>query len=251
MLLACRPDRRGGGEHRFGREGLLLLGLLLVAPVAALAQTTQPPTVLHLSQTAEQTAVRDVLRVELRIEDTSTDPVAVQAAINRRMSAALNRARRQQGIAVETGTYAVDEEQPQPPQRGPARWRGSQSLILQGKDADAVLKLARALQSGGLLMSSMSYEVSPETVRGAEADLTAEALADLAERAADIADRLHLKVLRYSELRVGNAESGAAPTPRFAAMAMPAPVAAPGEATIRVTVTAALLLGPEPEGAAR
>ncbi|MGH7046529.1 MAG: SIMPL domain-containing protein [Stellaceae bacterium] len=252
MVLACRPDRRRGDARRFGASGLLLFGLLLGAPVTVLAQPTElPPTVLHLSQTAEQKVVRDVLRVELRVEETGTDPVAVQAAINRRMSSALDRTRRQQGVAVETGTYAVDEEQPQPPQKGPSRWHGSQSLILRGQNADAVLKLAGALQSGGLLMSSMSYEVSPETVRGAEEDLTAEALAGLAERAATIADRLHLKILRYRELRVGNAETGAAPMPRFAAMAMAAPVAAPGEASIRVTVTAALLLGPEPQSAPR
>ena len=94
-------------------------------------------------------------------------------------------------------------------------------------------------------MSSIAYEASPETVRGAEEDLTAEALAALDRRAASIADRMHLAVLRYRDLRVGNAETGGRPAPRFAAMAaMAAPVAEPGEATIRVTIEAELLLGP-------
>ena len=95
-------------------------------------------------------------------------------------------------------------------------------------------------------MSSMTYEVSPETVRGAEEDLTAEALAGLAQRASQIAERVHLSILRYRDLRVGNAETGNQPMPRFAAMAtaMAAPVAEPGEAVIRVTVSADLLLGP-------
>ena len=92
-------------------------------------------------------------------------------------------------------------------------------------------------------MSSMTYEVSPETVRGAEEDLTAEALAGLAQRASSVADRVHLSVLRYRDLRVGNAETGGQPVPRLAAMAMAAPVAQPGEAVIRVTVSADLLLG--------
>ena len=78
----------------------------------------------------------------------------------------------------------------------------------------------------GSLMSSLGYEVSPETVRGAEKDLTAEALAGLDRRAAAIADRLHLRVLRYRDLQVGNAETGDGPMPRFAAMAMAAPVGA-------------------------
>jgi predicted secreted protein len=215
----------------------------------ALAQTKgeqaagEQATVLHLSQTATQKVERDRLRVELRVEETGANPLAVQAAINRRMTTALALARQMPGVEAETGTYAVNEEE-QPPY-GPPRWRGSQSLIISGKAANAVLKLAGALQSGGLLMSSMSYEVSSEAVRDAEKTLTAEALAGLGRRAAAIADSLHLSVLRYRDLRVGNAGTGEEPTPRFAAMAMalPAPVGGPGEAAVRVTVTADLLLG--------
>ena len=240
------------GVGRVRSSLLLAIALAICVSGAALAQTTgqqatgqqatgQQATVLHLSQTAERKVVRDVLRVELRVEETGADPLALQAAINRRMAAALDRAHQVQGVEVETGAYAVNEEQPQ---NGPSRWRASQSVILTGKAEDAVLKLAGSLQSDGLLMSSLGYEVSPETVRGAEDDLTAEALAGLDHRAASIADRMHLSVLRYRDLRVGNAETGAAPMPRFAAMAMAPPVGAPGEAVIRVTVAAELLLGP-------
>jgi predicted secreted protein len=215
---------------------------MLLFPVPALAQASEPsPTVLHLSQTAERKVVRDLLRIELRAEETGADPLALQGAVNRRMTAALDRARQVQGIEVETGSYAVDEEQPQ---NAPSRWRASQSLILTGNAADALLKLAGTLQSDGMLTSSMTYEVSAETVRGAEEDLTAEALAALAQRASSIADRVHLSVLRYRDLRVGNAETGTQPMPRFAAMAMAAPVAQPGKAVIRLTVSADVLLGP-------
>jgi len=206
-----------------------------------LAQANEPqPTILHLSQTAERKVVRDLLRIELRVEEAGADPLTLQTAVNRRMAASLDRARQVQGVMVETGTYSVDQEQPQ---NAPSHWRASQSLILSGKAADALLKLAGALQSDGLLMSSMTYEASPETVRGAEEDLTAEALAGLAERAASIADHVHLSVLRYRDLRVGNAEIGSPPMPRFAAMAMTTPVAQPGQATIRLTISADLQLG--------
>jgi uncharacterized protein len=225
------------------RGGLLIaIGLALYMPEAALSQTNdQQLTVLHLSQTAERNVLRDLLRIELRVEETGADPQAIQSAINGRMAAALDRAHKIQGVRVETGSYSVGEERPQ---TGPSRWRGTQSLILTGKDADAALKLAGALQSDGLLMSSVVYETSPETVRGAEEDLTAEALAALDRRAASIAEHMHLTVLRYRDLHVGNAETGGRPVPRFAAQAMTAPVAEPGEATIRVTVDAELLLSP-------
>jgi hypothetical protein len=140
----------------------------------ALAQDVdERSTVLHLSQTAERSVVRDVLRVELRVEETGADARSVQAAINRRMAAALDRARQVQGVRLETGSYNVGEEHPQ---NGPSQWRGSQSMILTGKDSDSVLKLAGALQSDGLSTSSLAYDTAPETVRGAEEDLTAEAL---------------------------------------------------------------------------
>jgi uncharacterized protein len=224
-----------------GAGFLLASAFILCSAGTAMAQEAEPQTtVLHLSQTAESMVLRDLLRIDLRVEETGADPLAIQTAINRRMAAALDRAHQVQGVRVETGSYGVGEERPQ---SGPSRWRGSQSLILRSKAADAALKLAGALQSDGLLMSSMAYEASPETVRGAEEDLTAEALAALDRRAASVAENMHLSVLRYRDLRVGNAETEGRPLPRFAATAMAAvPVAEPGEATIRVTVEAELLL---------
>ena len=224
---------------------LFLLGLGLSHPAAALAQDAEPrATVLHLNQAAERMVTRDLLHVALRVEEAAADPRAVQSAINRRMNAALARAKQAPGVRVETGSYGVFEERPQ---NAPARWRGSQSLILTGKDADAMLKLAGALQSEGLATSSLGYEVAPETVHAAQDDLTAEALAELDRRAASIAAAMHLAVLRYRDLRVGNAETEGRPMPRLArgAMATAAPPEAePGEAVIRVNVEAELLLGP-------
>jgi uncharacterized protein len=244
MTSAALFLANGAWRRRPRVVAALAAAVWLAVPLAAIAQPAPPgQTVLHLTQTAERKVLRDLLRVELRVEETGADPIAVQAAVNRRMAAALVRARQVQGVAVETGSYSIDQEQPA---NGVPHWRANQALILTGKAADAILKLAGQLQSDGLLMSSLSYEASPETVRGAEEDLTAEALADLAQRAASVAERVHLAVLRYRDLRVGNAETGGQPIPRFAAMAMAAPVAQPGEATIRVTVSADLLLGPPP-----
>src|ERR1700719_1252804 len=221
---------------------LLVMAVALFASGHALAQDAdQRMTVLHLSQTAERSVIRDLLRIELRVEETGADGRSVQARINRRMAAALDRARQVQGVRVETGSYNVGEERPQ---NGPARWHGSQLVILTGKDADSTLKLAGALQSDGLSTSTRTYEYATETVRGAEEDLTAEALAALDHRAASIADRMHLAVVRFRDVRVGNAETGGRPVPRLAAMAMAAPVAEPGEATVRVTIEAELLLAP-------
>jgi predicted secreted protein len=237
---------------------LLALLLMLVSPAAVLAAAPADPppppphgppgpavTVLHLRETAEKSLVPDRMRLQMRAEESGTDPRAVQAAINHRMAAALKKARQAAGIEIETGDYALFQETL--PHAAP-QWRGSQSLILVGKDETRMLKLAGELQSDGLVMSSLGYEVSPEVLRGTQDDLTAEALAALDRRASAIADRLHLAVLRYRDLTIGNAETGSPPILRGAAMAMamamPTPVAAPGRARIRLTITAAVILGP-------
>ena len=80
-----------------GAGVLLTIGFILGAAGAAMAQVTdrqmtdQQATVLHLSQTAERSVLRDLLRIELRVEETGADPLAIQSVINRRMAAALDR----------------------------------------------------------------------------------------------------------------------------------------------------------------
>ena len=170
----ARAQPRDIANFGFGTLAFLLLGWVLGSSPAAIAQEAdQRATVLHLGQSAERTLLRDLLRVELRVEESGADPRAVQSAINRRMAAALDRARQTEGARAETGSYHVGEERP--PNRA-ATWRGSQSLILKSK----------------------------------------------------------------------NAETEGRPAPRFGGVAMAAgapPVAEPGEAVVRVTVEAELLLG--------
>lgn len=225
------------------RLWLLVSALLAVTPAYAADQTdVGAPTVLHLTQSAERRLTRDLLRVDMRAEGKGIDPKAVEAGINRGMAKALAEVKQAQGVEVSTGGYNVHRDAPS---SAAAEWVGSQSLFLSGTDSAALLSLAGKLQAGGLVMSNLDYEVAPATVRGAENVLTTEALSGLGQRAAAVAQQLHLTVLGYRNLTVGNAETAGGPMPRFAAAAasMPAPVAAPGEATVRLTVSADVLLG--------
>lgn len=223
-----------------------LLAPVLVLALAGPALADPPaPTVLHLVQTAKKKLARDVLHVELRAEKTGADAQTVEATINAAMAKALDQAKQAAGIEVETGSYSVYHVESQ------SQWSGSQSLFLGGADSGAVLKLAGALQAQGLVMSNMGYEASHGVLRGAEDELTNEALAALDKRAASVAQQLHLSVLGYRDLTVGNAQTAGQPMPRFGPMEaraapMPAPVAAPGEATVSVTVNADILLGARP-----
>lgn len=229
-----------------------LLAFSTVLPLLdgpAFAEPVQPaasPTVLHLTQPAERRLPRDLLRVELRAERTAADPRAVQAMVNTAMANALTEARRVAEIDIATGSYTVYREAPA--KTGPAQWSGLELLSLTGADPGILLDLAGRLQAQGLVMANLVYEVSPKTLRETEDALTAEALAALQHRAAAIAGQLHLTVTGYRDLTVGNAQAeGGGPRPLMAARAeaaMPPPAAAPGEATVRVTVNADIVLGP-------
>ncbi len=187
---------------------------------------------------------RDRLTASLRVEANDADPARLQAEINRRMAAALDRAKAVAAVSVATGSYSVYEEQAKAGTA--ARWHGQQSLSLSAHDAAPLLALAGALQQEGLALSSLGYVLTPEAARSVEDELTNEALSRLRDRAARIAGALGMEVERLRDVQVGNAD-GTAPMPLIRAGAMaaaPTPVAEPGDAVVSVSVSAEVLLAP-------
>lgn len=223
----------------------LIAALFVLLPSLALAQAPEPR--LTLRESAERELPQDRLTVSLRVEATAATAAAVQADVNRRMEAALARARAVSGVRVETTGYWTYEERPA---NQPRRWRGQAGLNLVGGDTGAVLALAGALQETGLAMSGMRFELTPEAARSAQDSLTAEALKRVRARADHAAEALGMRVAGIVEMRVGDA-GGEVPQPRpmlRAATAMAeaqAPVAEPGLANVRVEVEATFRLGPK------
>lgn len=240
------------------RVTLALSAILPAVPAWAQAAGTVPAprddnaTVLRLVERSERMVKRDRLTAELRVEASDADPARLQAEINRRMAAALERAKAAAAVTVTTGGYHV-YQQPGPPSpdragaKPPPRWQGMQSLLLQARDAGALLALAGTLQQEGLVLSSLAYELTPEAARAAEDDLTTEALGRLRQRAERIAADLAMTVERIRDLQVGNAD-GTQPQPRasfmMAGRAAAAPVAEPGDAVVSVSVSGEVLLAP-------
>ena len=227
----------------------LALAVLAVARPAGAASIEPSPdagfTVLHLSESADRAIRRDRLRAQLRVEATAANAKQVQADVNRRMASALERVKSVAGIKPQTGGYSVYEERQQ---NVPTRWRGSQGLVLLDRDFAELLTVVGELQNDGLAVSSLAFELAPETARGVQDDLTTEALKRLSDRAERIAGDLRLAVVRYRDIRVGNV-SGDRPIP-IRAMAMaaaapaPSPAAEAGDTTVQVSVDADVVLGP-------
>jgi len=226
--------------------------LALLAAGAASAQTPplSTPTVLALSESAERELVQDRLSVSLRAEATAPTAAAAQAEVNRRMEAAIARAKTVAGVRVETGGSWAFEERPQ---NQPRRWRAHATLNLtaQGADSAGLLVLAGGLQEAGLAMSGLSFDLTREAQRTAQDSLTDEALQRLSARAERVAAALDRRVLSIKSVRVGETSGDSRPSPRLAmratamADAAPAPSAEPGRTLVRVDVEAEILLGPK------
>ena len=226
------------------------LALLTAAPSLA-ADTSAPNsvTVIHLSEKADRMMPRDHLRAGLAIEVSGPQAAQVQAEINRRMEAAVAKAKSVSTVKVETGGYSVY------PERSPGKptiWHGAQSLNLQSDAAADLLQLVGDLQQQGLNAQGLTFEVKEDTLRQAEDGLTAAALTQLKARAEKVAADLNMTVQQIRDVTVGNAEGGARPpmpmfTARAAGISAAAPpaVAEPGDAEVSVTVQAEVWLGPK------
>jgi uncharacterized protein len=221
----------------------LALPLMLSQP--ALAQDKDKVT-LTLGESAERMVTQDRLKALLRVEAGGTDPRAVQAQVNQKMTQTLERVRAVAGVKAETQGYYVYEDKSL--KRG-QRWWGSQGVNLTSTDGGALLALIGQLQEQGVLVSNLAYELAPETRRKIERELVPEAIQRVKETAETVARSLALPTVQIVRVRLG--DSSPPPVPRsFGAVAMaaeraaqaPPPVAEPGETIVSVRIEAEVSL---------
>lgn len=229
---------------------LLSLATVGLAAAPVLAADTSAPnsiTVIRLTERAERLIARDHLRAALAVEATAPQAAQVQAEINRRMEAALAKAKSVSTVKAETGGYSVY------PERNPGKptvWHGQQTLNLQSDAPADLLQLVGDLQSQGLNTQGLTFEVKDETLRQAQDGLTADALAQLRKRAEAVAGDLGMSLQQIRDVTVGNAEGAARPPMPMMMRAAgaappPTPVAEPGDAEVSVTVQAEVWLSPK------
>jgi uncharacterized protein len=225
-----------------------IAALTLLAPTPALAADTAAPpgvTVIHLTERAERLMARDRLRAGLAVEVTGPVAQQVQAEINRRMEAALAKAKSVSTVKAETGGYSV---YPERSSAKPTLWHGQQTLNLVSDAPADLLALMGDLQQQGLATQGLTFEVKEETLRKAEDGLTADALVALRQRADKVAGDLGMTVQQIRDITVGNADGGVRPLPMMRAASTasaPPPVAEPGDAQVSVAVQAEIWLAPK------
>ena len=229
------------------------LAAVAVATHAVAADPAAPATpIVTLSAAATVSVANDRMHAWLRSEADHADPVRAAADINARMAKALARAKAVAGVDVATSGYSSYQftEKNQP-----ARWRVAQTLSLQGADFAALAALVTRLQADDqLVLTGMSFAVSPDSRRKAEDALTQQAIRAWQARAQNAARGFGYDGWRAGKVTIQTGDQ-APPRQMYRAAAAPMAAGAPpvsvegGETEVTVTVVGeAVLDAPRPPG---
>jgi predicted secreted protein len=199
-----------------------------------------PPTYdrITLAASASQEVANDTLVAVLSAQREGGDPARLAAEVNQAMQAALEAARRVEGVKAQTLDYHTS---PVYRQQEVSGWRVTQTLRLEGRDAARLSGLIGDLQRT-LALQSVGYTVSRAGRAEIEDALLRAALDAFGRRVRLVAEQLERPGYRIVEVEL---TTGEPPTPRpFAYQgraALAASEAAPptleaGTQTVTVTV---------------
>lgn len=242
-------------QSRQQRQPFLLVlatfGMLILALASnnTRAQATEllpeGQTLIRLSVSETRSVAQDLLVAHLRVEKEDRDATALQNDINQMMTAALALidASTVSELDVETGYYNVYQTNRQP-QGGRADqiWRGTQSLTLQSRSSAELLSLVGELQSEGLILGNLSYQVSDELARDVRDSLLETALNSARMQAERIAEALGKDEVDIAIVDLDDISRGGQPRSmmmRSASLAdteMAPPAARAGESEVSLSV---------------
>lgn len=216
---------------------LAALAALQSAPALA-AEPPGPPTV-ELAAEAGGPAANDLVVAVLYAERSGASAAAVAREVNRDIAAALELARTQGAVKVQSGNASTWPVYGKDGQGRITAWRMRSELRLESTDTAAMSELVGKLQET-LALAHLTMEPAPETRRKAVADVTVDALRAFEARAKLIADTLGRRY-RIAHLAVGDHGLQPPPMPRMraavmAAEAAPAPLEG-GESRVSVQVS--------------
>lgn len=225
-------------------SSVLALGLASLPAATRAADRTPAPagplaagTEIHLTQRVERTMSPDSMHVDLKAEVEGSDPSKAIAEVDRRMTAALERAKGAGAVSAMLGTHLVE---PEHQTDSPVRWRATQLLALRGKDYHTILTLTAQLENLGLTVTAMRFVLAPETVKQVQGKMTKEALKALKGRAQEVAANLDMRVERFRSFSIGDLVERQDPVPPMRE-SQPAPPSKTGP-TVWLTVGADVVL---------
>ena len=223
---------------------LALCVAIFALPVSAQDINLLPEgqTLITLAVTERVSVEQDTLIATLRIERQNRNAQTLQREINAAMEQALNESETVTSVKVSTGYYSVYQTNTAPQGGRPDQvWQGSQSITLEGKDAQSLLELAGEIQGMGFVMNNLSYTLSTERADEVRDGLMESAISRAranAERAAAAMGKTEVDI---ATLDIDAALGYSQPVMMARGMAMDSmekasPVAEAGESEVSLTV---------------
>lgn len=218
-------------------------------------------TVVTLSASDQKNVEQDQLGASLRIEMDERDSRKLQDIINKAMQKAIEIAKAEKDVKISTGQYYVYSYDPDPSPRPLTHaeqmkrmvWKGSQTIDLQSKNAQALLDVVGKIQETGFIMNGLNYSLSSEKEEAQKDELLTGALQKIQKKADLVAKALGKKSYDITEVNIEGANMPQ-PAPMMmkamamdgavagAAESMSAPQASPGETTVNLSVSARVVL---------
>ncbi|VAX06665.1 hypothetical protein MNBD_GAMMA26-427 [hydrothermal vent metagenome] len=198
---------------------------------------------INLSANASDEVENDTLVVQLYAQEEGRNAAHLAKQVNQDVAWAVKRAKGQPGIKVQTLDYRTSPTYRKQERSG---WRVRQSLRLESQDAVGLSQLLGELQQR-LAVGNISYKVSPDRRKEAEAQLISRAIGAFKERARLIADELGQPAYRLVRMDVNTSGRGMQPRMmRAEAMYMEGKMQAPsleaGTQMVQVTVNGTIEL---------
>lgn len=221
------------------RAWIALSVAALAAAAPAAADEDRPDRRVGFAVERSREVANDWVTAVLSASHEDPQATEVAARINRDMTWAMGLAKAKSAVRTRSGGYSTWPVHD--PRHGDVRhWRGSQEIVLESADVDAMTTLVGELQER-LQVKSLGFSVSPEKRRQVEEDLVAEAIAAFRQRAELVRESFGAAGYRLVEVQVGSAGAGPPPVrPMARAMVAQAEMAPPAleGGTSEITVTA-------------
>ena len=200
-------------------------------------------TLITLSVTERINVEQDTLIATLRIEGENRDAGTLQREINAAMAQVLDETEDATDIKVSTGYYSVYQYNNQA-QGGRVDnvWRGSQSITLEGQNAQKVLELSGEIQEMGFVMSELVYVLSTQRADEVRDSLMESAIARALANAERVARALGKSDVDIAVVDIDASLGYSQPQMMVRGLAMDAmaeksePVAEVGESEVSLTV---------------
>lgn len=219
--------------------------LAMASTVGARAESAPPQGVVSLSASASIDVPKDWISVTLSTQREGSEAAAIQSALKQALDAALQEARKvaKPGqVELQTGNFSLS---PRYTAKGQTNgWQGSTELIIEGRDMATIAQLTGRIST--LSIARVSYGLSRESRVKAESAVTADAVGNYRERAAEAAKLFGYSSYTIREVNLSsNAPQPYAPQMRAMSMAKASDEALPveaGKSTVTVSVNGSVQL---------